>query len=386
MANRHTRSLVRRLAPLLVALAVAGGCASQGLYRDAQRAELSGDWDTAVLKYLEAVRKNPDNIAYRAALMRAKVQAAQEHVRRGKRFYEADVLERALLEFRQAVELDPTNQFAEAELDRVLREMAARQAGAGGDSTIAEMKEQTRGVRAQPPVLNPRSKEPIDLIFSQPQPVQKIYEALGKAFGVNVLFDPKLKNPEIDIELIDVTAQSALEILMRTVGHFYKVLDERSIIIADDNPQNRRNYEDQVIQTFFLDNADVKEVITMVRSLIGAKNVAANEQLNAIVLRDTADKVKVAEQIILANDKAKAEVVVDVELLQINSSKLQDLGALLSQYSVGVGLDIDGNFEQSSDPIRFSDLEFLNQNNWFLNLPSVTYNFAKSASDAQTLA
>ena len=81
---------------------------------------------------------------------------------------------------------------------------------------------------------------------------------------------------------------------MRAAGHFYKVLDEHSIIIAADTPQNRRNYEDLVIQTFFLSNAEVKDVMTMLRSLIGAKNVATNEQLNAIIMRDTADKVKVA--------------------------------------------------------------------------------------------
>ena len=361
------------------------GCASQGLYRQAQLAEQQGDWDGAVLKYLEAVRQNPENIAYRAALMRAKVQAAQEHVRRGKRFIEAGVYERALVEFRQAIELDPSNQYAEAELERVIIELRARAEGGEGIRTIAEMKEQVEGERPQPPILNPRSKEPIDLIFSKPASVMDIYRALGKAFGVNVLFDPKLKDQEITIELKDVTAQSGLEILMRTVNHFYKVLDESSIIIADDTPQNRRNYEDQVIQTFFLDNAEVKDVMTMVRSLIGAKHVAANEQLNAIVLRDTADTVKVAEQIIISNDKAKAEVVVDVELLEINTTSLQDLGISLTSNQIGLNLDVDGDFG-TSDVIRVSDVEFLNQNNWGITLPGFVFDFLKSSGDAQSLA
>ncbi|MEM9558322.1 MAG: secretin N-terminal domain-containing protein [Acidobacteriota bacterium] len=386
---RQSLALTRTVAlgvTLLLAGALVSGCASRGLYRQAQAEEQAGRWDEAVLKYLEAVRQNPDNIAYRAALMRAKVQAAQEHVRRGKEFREAGVLERALVEYRQAIELDPTNQYAEAELRRVLAEMQAQREGSEGLRSIAEMKEDTRGSRPQPPVLNPRSDEPIDLIFSKPASVLDIYKALGKAFGINVLFDPKLKDQEIAIELMGVTAQDGLEILMRTVGHFYKVLDEHSIIIVDDTPQNRRNYEDQVIQTFFLDNAEVKDVMTMVRSLIGAKHVAANEQLNAIVLRDTADKVKVAEQIILANDKAKAEVVVDVELLQINTSKLQDLGLSLSTNTLQVDLDYDGDFSTASDPIRISDLEFLNQNNWVLTIPSFIYDFVKSSGDAQTLA
>jgi general secretion pathway protein D len=116
---------------------------------------------------------------------------------------------------------------------------------------------------------------------------------------------------------------------MRAAGHFYKVLNEQTIIVVEDSPQNRRAYEDLVIQTFFLSNAEVKDVMTMLRSLVGAKSVAANDQLNAIALRDTADKVKVAESIIRTNDKSRGEVVVDVELLQINTSKLQELGVLI---------------------------------------------------------
>ncbi|MEM8960651.1 MAG: FecR domain-containing protein [Acidobacteriota bacterium] len=365
---------------LLVALVI--GCSGYRNYRRAQIAEQRGDWDAAVLYYLEVVEANPDNIAYRAALMRAKIQAAQLHFKKGQDYRDAGVYERALIEFRQAIELDPSNQYAASELAKVLEEIRALDENRNAVTSIDQMKQRIRGARAQPPVLDPRSKEPIDLLFPEAASIQDIYRALGKAFGVNVLFDPKLRDNEISIELNDVTAESALEILMRTAGHFYKVLDEHSIIIAEDTPQNRRNYEDQVIQTFFLSNAEVKDVMTMVRSLIAAKHVASNEQLNAIVLRDTADKVKVAEQIILSNDKAKAEVVIDVELLQINTTKLQNLGLQLSQSSVSASLDLGGE----DIPLRLSDLENLNSNNWVLSVPNFTFNFLKQASDAQLLA
>ena len=370
----------------LALMLVLAGCTGNNIARKAQVAEQVEDWDQAVIHYLEALRIHPENIAYRAALMRAKIQAAQAHFEKGKQFRAAGVLERAMVEFRKAVELDPTNQYAESELTKVVEEIHAAQEGRK-PRTIAEMKDGIKGQQAQPPVLNPRSDEPIDLIFTEPASALDIYRALGKAFGINVLFDPKIKDKEIPIELTGVTAQSGLEILMRTVGHFYKVLDEHSIIIADDTPQNRRTYEDQVIQTFFLDNAEVKDVMTIVRSLIGAKHVAANEQLNAIVLRDTADKVKVAEQIILSNDKAKAEVVVDVELLQINTSNLLELGMSLSANQLTISPDFGGGaMGAANSTIRFSDIEFINENNWMLTIPSLILDFAKSNGDAQTLA
>lgn len=376
--------LRRFLLPLVGALLLAllTGCASQNAYREALVAEQSEDWDQAVLKYLEAVREHPDNLSYRAGLMRAKVQAAQAHVRRGKSFRQAGVLERALVEYRQAVELDPSNQYAGAELRRVAEELQALRNSTAAPRSIADMKEGARGARAQPPILEPDSDEPISIEFPKAVAVVDIYRALGKAFGINVLFDPKLKSQNVAIELQDVTAQSGFEIVMRTVSHFYKVLDPQTLIIADDTPQNRRTYEDQVIQTFFLDNAEVKDVMTMVRSLIGAKHVAANEQLNAIVLRDTADTVKVAEQIILTNDKAKAEVVVDVELLEINTSKLQDLGMGLSDNRITSSLDLGGD----DVALRLSDIEFLNANNWVLTIPNFFFDFLKSSSDAQVLA
>ncbi len=378
MHDRRTTAWTR-LAAIPMILLLAGGCSGYSTYRKAQLAEQEGDWDQAVLNYLEAVEAHPDNISYRASLLRAKVQAGAEHFKKGKQYYDAGVYERALFEYRQAIQLDPSNQYAEAELHKTIEELKALQRSQEPAKTIEELKERTRGARAQPPVLDPRSDEPIDLIFTEPASVQQIYRALGKAFGINVLFDPKIKDQEIAIELADVNAQEALEILMRTVGHFYKVLDEHSIIIADDNPQNRRNYEDQVIQTFFLSNAEVKDVMTILRSLISAKHVAANEQLNAIVLRDSADAVKVAEQIILSNDKARAEVVVDVELLQINSGKLRELGMALSANSIQQSLVPEG-------PVPISDIEFLNANNWSLTIPNFIYNFAKTATDAQTLA
>jgi general secretion pathway protein D len=267
--------------------------------------------------------------------------------------------------------------------------------------TIEQMKEKVRGARPQPPLLNPRSNQPISLEFPQPVSIFQIYRALAQAFGINVLFDPNLKETDIAIDLKDVTAQAALETLMHAAGHFYKVIDEHTILIAADTPQNRRTYEDLVIQTFFLSNAEVKDMTTILRSLIDAKKIATNDQLNAIILRDTADKVKVAEKIIESNDKSKAEVVVDIELLQIDTTRMSELGILLSQYNVtqtlntGLtgGTTTTGSGGTGSTPttsgaglLQVSQIPFLNQSNWVLNIPNFVYNFMKQNGEARLLA
>jgi len=365
------------LAATLVLTLTALGCTSHRGYRQAQLAEQTEDWDQAVAQYLELVNRHPGKITYKSGLVRAKLRASQDHFGKGKKFMEAGALEPAYLEFQQAVQLDPTNQYAQVELEKVRTGLQEARLAAG-DQTLQDLKDRNQGRRPQPPTLNPRSNEPISLTFPSKVSIFDVYRALGKAFGINIQYDSKLRDQEIAIELEDVIAQEALEFVMRAGGHFYKVLNETSIIVAEDNPQNRRNYEDLVIQTFFLSNAEVKDQMTILRSLVGAKNIAANDQQNAIVLRDTADKVKVAERIISTNDKARGEVVVDVELLQIDTNRMRDLGVSLSSYQVTQSLDIDTP--------RVSDLQFLNQGNWVLTLPGFIYDFMKTSSDAQLLA
>jgi general secretion pathway protein D len=365
---------------LVLLLAGASGCATYRLAQQASLAEENADWDAAVEHYLELIERQPSNVRFKTALLRARLKASQEHFRKGQRFREAGVLERALIEFQEAVQLDSTNQYAQVELDQ-LRSEIARVDRDGSPMSLEELKKKTRDQPAQPPVLSPRSKDPISLDFPKPVSIFDIYRALGKAFGLNILFDPALKDQDLAIELRDVTAQNALETLMRAAGHFYKVVDEHSIIIAADNPQNRKNYEDLVIQTFFLSNAEVKDVLTLLRSLIGAKNIATNEELNAVTIRDTADKVKVAQRMIEGIDKSRSEVIVDVELIEVDTNRIREIGVSLSQNQITQSLGLGEDAK-----VRLSDLKYLNQSSWILTIPSIIYDFVKTNADAQLLA
>lgn len=368
------------LALALLALAVFASCSGYRSFREAQHAEFAGDWDTAVLRYMELVATDPSDLRYRAGLLRAKTQAAHAHFELGRKLQEAGRDRDALLEMQRAVQLDPTNQYALTELEKIRIRI---ESSGRGPKTISELKDEGRGAEPMPPVLSPRSDEPITFDFPNAT-FMEIYRAMGQAFGFNVVFDPRLRDAQIasPIELREVTALEGLEILMQSLGHFYKVLDEQTIMIFQNTPANRQQYEDRIIQTFFLSNADVKDVMTVLRSLLATRFIAANERLNAIVMLDSVEKVKVAERIIEQADKAKAEVVIDVELLQINTTKLQDLGLSLDAGGLGIRLDIGGE----EVPLRMSDVESLNQNNWVLTVPGFLFDFVKNSTDAQTLA
>jgi general secretion pathway protein D len=346
------------------------------------------NWDAAVYHYLQALAEDPGNIEYKVQLAFARQKASQKHFDNGMMLRNLGRLLAARNELQMAVQLDPSNQYAEQILEDIIQDMEILSTPDGARE-LERMKREASQAKVKPPVLDPTSKEPITLNFPRPKPVKEIYNAIGKAYGFNVLFDPKLKDDRLAIELRDLTAEQALEMVMQGSGHFYKVLDENSIIIAEDTPQNRREYEDLVIKTFFLSNADVKEIDKLLRSLIEARRLSTNEQLNAITLRDTADKVAIAEKLIRINDKARAEVLVDVEILIMATSKNSDVGTALSTYSFNLGFDpsaVNTNPNAPDGTMGLDDFANITRSDWFINVPSILINLAKSSGEAEVLA
>lgn len=381
---RPPRALI--LAAALTLAVGASGCASERAFREARDYEQLEYWDMAVMAYQKAASLDPANKKYESSLFRARLQAAQTHLGRGRLHRSAGQLDLAKVELEQSVALDPTNDVAIQELKAVVDDIETRRLESVGGSPTEKAKAKARGRRATPPMLNPASDKPIDVTFPPDTPIKKIYQALCTAAGINVIFDPQLKDDKFTIDLRSLTFQKALETTMRQAGHFYKVIDEKTILVAQDTQQNRKEYEDQVVRTFFLSNGDVKDVSTMVRGLLDLRRMATVTQLNAIVIRDTADKVAVAERLIEVNDKAKAEVVLDVELLQLSTKKLMDLGVALSSYkpiTTGTATKSDGTALTS---LPWNDLLKLSLSDFNFTIPSIAVNFLKSNTDAEILA
>lgn len=386
---RPPRALL--LTAVLAAAFATGGCAAERAYRQAQDHEERRHWDLAVMAYEKANELDPVNMKYKTALFRSRMQAAQTHLSRGRLHRSAGQLDLAKVELEQGVALDPTNDVALQELKRVLEEIEERRVETVGGTPTEKAKQKARGRKAAPPMLQPASDKPIDVTFPPDSSIKKIYQALCAASGINVIFDPQLKDDKFTIDLRNLTFQKALETTMRQAGHFYKVIDERTILVAQDTQQNRKEYEDQVVRTFFLSNGDVKDVSTMVRGLLDLRRMGTIPQLNAIVIRDTADKVAVAEKLIEVNDKAKAEVVLDVELLQLSTGKLLELGAKLSKYdpiTTGTypGTATGGSGGTTSPTLPWKDLLKLSLSDFNFTVPSILVNFIKTNTDTELLA
>jgi len=375
------------VAGLLLSVIVAlPGCTTYRYTRRASDAMVAENWDAAVYYYLEALSRDPGKMEFKIALQRARMKAGEDHFRRGMKFKEAGELARAQAELELAVQLDPTHQYAEVELAKVRKDLAVFNEE-GGASKLAEMKRAASEMKVKPPLLNPASDEPMSLSFPNQTNLRDIYKAIGQAFGINILFDPKLKDSKLSIELKNVTARQALESVVEAAGQFYKVFDEKTVIVVEDTPANRRDYEDLVVKTFFLSNADVKDVNNMLRALIDARRIAVNEQLNSLVIRDTADKVAIAERLINANDKSKAEVLVDVELLQIDTSKARDIGMTLASQTFSASLDTTQlGASTAGGAIYLNQIGNITRSMWQTTVPNVVLNLIKTDSETKTLA
>ncbi|MBK9963893.1 MAG: hypothetical protein IPP07_02915 [Holophagales bacterium] len=385
--RRRTR--FRALAALVTfAIAITvSGCAGSRALQQARREEAREHWDLAVLAWEEAVALEPTLTELRVGLYRAKMKAAQIHYERGRIHRNSGQLDMALAELEQSVALDGTSDAAQAELKKTKADIETRARENAGGTPVEKAKARTRGARGAPPMLVPSSTKPIDVTFPPDTNIKKIYAALGAAAGINVIYDPQLKDDRFSLDLRGMTFQKALETTLRQAGHFYKVIDERTILIAQDTQQNRKEYEDLVIRTFFLSNGDVKDVSQMVRSILDLRRLAVIPQLNAVVIRDTADKVSVAERLIEVNDKAKSEVVVDVELLQINTQQLIDLGARYNRTVTATVVPGAGSGATTpATSLPWNAIKALGINDFMFSVPAITFSFIKDNTDAELLA
>ncbi len=324
---------------VVLAFVVVAGCGASRSYRRGQQAANAQQFDEAVEYYRQALQGAPDKPEYKIALERAMQAAATFHVARGRTFEAEGRPDEALREYRQAGEYDPSNRSVAAraaELDRELRE---RLEASRPRPAIEAMREQARRNSAEA-VLNPTSNEPLNLRFSNTS-LKDLLNFIGSSTGINVTYDRDFQDRSVTVQLEGVTLNEALQQVMLANQIFYKVLNERTIIIATDNTAKRQQYEEQVIKTFFVSHADAVELAQLVNTVILAPQmaiqprIAPNKTANTLTVRAAAPVMEIIEQVIRINDKPRAEVIVDVQILEVSRERAKRFGLNLTDYAIG---------------------------------------------------
>ena len=351
---------LRALAPLCVALMLlpAGGLEANNrkgdkLYKLGEQAEAHKDYDKALQYYQQALDLDPKETTYELAARRARAEAGQAHVETGKKLVKADDLEKALTEFQKAFATDPGSMIALQEMQQTKELLDQKQKGLvpPGEKPLTsaeraqkdslEMIQSLQSVPELKPVTNQ-----ISLLKMNNQPPKVLYETVGKLAGINVLFDPTMqagKNANLDLN--NVTLQEALDYISLLTKTYWKPVSSNAIFVTEDNVTKRRDYEDEVVKVFYLKNPtstqEFNEMVTAVRSVTDVRRMFQFNAENAVVVRDTVDKVALVEKLLHNLDKPKAEVVVDVIVMDVTSDLSHQIGAgLVSNGTNGLNLPI----------------------------------------------
>jgi general secretion pathway protein D len=292
-----------------------------------KQAEALQDYDTALVHYQRALKADPLNTEYKLKAERLRFEAGQYHVRQGQKLREKGDLQLALAEFEKAMAIDTSSPVAHQEAQRALEQLAARRAAAEG-ATPQPQPSTESPLAEKPPELAPLSRAPINLKMTNEARI--VFETVGKLAGLTVIFDPEFPSRRVSTELTNVTLEQALDIVALQSKAFWKPVTSNIIFVVPDQAQKRRDYEEQVVRTFYLSNTllpqDLTEIVTGLRQLLDLKRIQQVNSQNAIIVRDTPDKLLLADKMIRDIDKAKPEVVIQVAVLQARRDRIRDLG------------------------------------------------------------
>jgi len=385
MAN----AINRLLTPVVLAGLIAG-CATATAMRNGQQAEQLQDYDRAIVEYTKVLRSQPDNREARQLLDRARVRAALDHFSRGRRLEGGGRLDEALVELQLASELNPNNQDIRDALESVRTQQRNKvQIARDGKTGLETLIERTRNMTAQGQDLPNDVRLPASLTFRD-APSRDVFTALARYANINVTFDPQFRDQPVTIDLRETSLESALQALSAQTRSFYRVTGPRFITVVPDTAAKRQEYEEEVVRTFPLSNADLKETVDLLRIVIDARRLAPVTATNTIAIKDTPARVAAAGKLIAAIDKARPEVVIDVELLEIDRTRLKEYGLQIASPSANSTTGptgIDGQADVNRQNLTLRDLRNLTQSDVFLtNVPALYYRLLKQDTNTRILA
>ncbi len=373
-------------AALLALCLFAGGCAASGALRRGTDAEHRQDYDLAVVEYAKALRLRPDDGNTRAALERSKLRASQDHFSRGRRFAATGKFDQALVEYQVAAELNPANGDLDQELLATRNKLRAKIAVAReGKTELQTLMERARDLPPPGMDLPTGIKMPASLTFRDASS-RDVFTAISRLASISLIFDSAFRDTPVTVDLRNTTLEDALSTVAGATRSFFRVTAPKTIVVIPDTPAKRREYEEEIVKTFYLSNADLKETMDLLRMVLDARRISPTTATNALTIKDSPERIAAASRVISAIDKARPEVIIDVELIEVDRTKLQEYGLQIAS-SGSPGINGGVSLNSGASGISLQALRNLSQSDLLLaNLPSLYYRLLKTDANTRTLA
>jgi general secretion pathway protein D len=351
------------------------------LSKKADEALKLNNWDLAVARYSQICKKHPEDLSCQQKYNLAKVKAAHQHYEKAEILFKNRYAEEALVELEIAADLLPNDPVIQEKLKDIRDYIVAE------NRVKREQQEaQTFGSvilsGAQEPGLSLKSDEPLDMHFDNVS-FKTILQTMAKVANVNIVFDSELEDKAITLTLNKVQFMEAVTIISAITNTAWKMMNKTTLLFYANSQQKRDFYTDQYVKVFFVSHADVEDVVRALRGALGIKNISADKNLNALVIKDTLGRIRTAENLIHIYDKPKPEVSIDVEIIELNRNKAHEYGLqIASAGSQGIDTSLVPDSEINLDPGPI-----LSRSHFVLvNLPSLTFRLIKTSSDAHLVA
>jgi len=362
---------------LITALAAAACVTFSPNYKLGAEAEINKKFDEAIAAYEKAALENPKESVYRLAIERAKLSAGLFHLQEARRLIAAGKRAEAQAEYAKVMAYNPrdTQVALEARLQAV------------GASDPAESVPE----KIEFPIKLKVKNEPGLVRVPLESSLRSIFLTLGKAAGINVVFDENFRDVPFTADLSGQSFEQTLKTICQATKNFYRILDERTVIVVPDQPLKRIQYEVSCIRTFALSNIVAQDVFgalsQMLRTQFAAPNIIFDKALNTITVRGTAQVVELADKLIRNWDKAKGEVIIDLEIMEVSRLKLRQLGLNLESNILGLRFgQTASTTDTSSGWYSLKGLGLGKAENYFASLPSAYVQFLESDADTKIIA
>ena len=345
---------MRRLTTLIGVAALAA-CATNPQVDEGKQLIAQGNLEEGLAKLEQATREDPLNTTARNAYVTQREAIVGVYLREGDTLRTWGDLDAAEESYRRAQRVAPGSATVQAALDALARDRRllavvreAEDALKRGDLATAEAKARAvlaenssqRGARAIMRVVAERraqaaSAEPkVSLALAKPitlefrdAPIRSVFEVIARSAGVNFVFDRDVR-PDIRVTIFvrNTRLEDVIKLMLVTNQLDRKVLNENSVLVYPNTPAKQREYQELVTRSFYLANADAKQTAAMIRALVKTRDLYIDEKLNLVVMKDTADAVRLAEQLVATQDLNEPEVMLEVEVLEVASSLMREFG------------------------------------------------------------
>lgn len=402
---QHTK-LIILLAALLGAAGLAG-CASPSLSEGRQLIG-SGATEAGLARLRVGIEQEPDNLELKTYYYTQREKLASQWLVQAQQEIEQANFDAARATLQKVLAIHPENPRAKALLaslesevtnhhlleeaqtalnqnNPVLAADKARQvlAQSPNHAGAIDMQRKAQVARAQdeiaPRELNASSRKTVTLEFRD-SPLRNVFDMISRQSSINFVFDKDVRlDTKATLFARNTTIADAISMLLTTGQLSSKVMSPTTLLIYPDTPQKQKQYQELMVKSFYLGNADAKSVMAMLRTLIKAKDMYVDERLNQLVIRDTPDAIRLAEKIVAVQDLAEPEVMLHVEVLEVKRSRLLDLGV---QYPNQFSLINPGSL---TSPLTLESLKNISAKDIAIS-PIPTVNVQQDDSDVNILA